>query len=77
MSGSGDTEDSLTDTSNPFLPVSYKLMSKMSIYVTYFQIIGFKNAKTGVNDHPENVPYGLTDLTAAVRTTLRPLMVGD
>ena len=37
--------------------------------------IGFQTAKVSSQDGPEDVPYGLTDLTQALRTTLHPLMV--
>ena len=75
MSGSGDTEDSFSDSTNPFLPVRSCFILAGDSCNCVFQIIGFKNAKASVNDHPENVPYGLTDLTAAIKTTLHPLMV--
>ena len=41
----------------------------------FIKVIGFQVAKVGTQDAAEGVPYGLTDLTQALRTTLHPLMV--
>ena len=75
------TDESFEENINPFLPVIMGLFTVLLsfhcriTFVIIIQIIGFESAKVSVQDAPDDVPYGLTDLTQAIRTTLHPLMV--